>query len=217
MHRRVHALAVMLLAGFGMGAFQAAATTITTTSYSAWNTPAYITGSTSLVDLTTLQAGLNYSNALGYTSNGFNFTGPDGASYALSSQTENSVTGLLGASDGNGVIEIALPGTGNSAVLFDAQCIGCTSLSLTLSDGETFSLSNGQFGMSISHPITWLKLNTGAGTRPFLEYAYFGTSSLSQDSNPPPAKEAATFVLLGGGLMILVGAGRRSVLRRLGA
>ena len=218
MRRKVDALGITLLAGFLIGTFQATANTITTTSYSTWNTSAYITGSTSVVDLTTLQAGINYSNALGYTSNGFNFTGPDGASYVLSSQTEGSVNGLLGASDGSGVIEAAMPGTGNSAVLLDAKCITCSSFTLTLSDGETFSVSNGQFGLSISHPITWFELNTSAGNRPFLEYVYFGTSSLPQDSgNPPQAKEAATFVLMGGGLMILIGAGRRSVIRRLTA
>jgi hypothetical protein len=168
-----------------------------------------------VVDLTTLQAGIGYSNALGYTSNGFNFTGPDGATWVLSSQTENNVTGLLGASDGSGAVKVAMPGTGNSAVLLDAVCITCSALSLTLSDGETFPLANGQFGLSISHPITWLKLNTISGTRPFLEYVYFGTSSLPQDSDPPATKEAATFVLLGGGLMIVAGAGRRSFLRRL--
>ena len=215
MYRKVRAGGVTLLVGFLAGTFDAAANTITTTSYSVWNTPAYITGSTTVVDLTMLQAGLNYSTAAGYTSNGFNFTGPDGASYVLSSQTEGNVTGLLGASDGSGSIEVAMPGTGNSAMLFDASCVSCGSLSLTLSDNETFSISNGQFGLSISHPITWFKLSTSSGSRPFLEYAYFGTSSLTQDSNLSPANEAATPVLLGGGLIILVGAVRRKWLRRL--
>jgi hypothetical protein len=167
------------------------------------------------VDLTTLQAGINYSNAAGYTSNGFNFTGPDGASYSLSSQTEGGYTGLLGASDGTGVIEVAMPNSGNSAVLFDASCITCGTLSLTLSDGETFTVSDGQFGLSISHPITWFKLGDSSGTRPFLEYVYFGTSSLPQDSQTTGANEAATPVLLGGGLALLAGAVRKRWLRRI--
>ncbi|HEX3682407.1 MAG TPA: hypothetical protein VHU83_07675 [Bryobacteraceae bacterium] len=215
MWRKVRALGVTLLVCFLGGAFQAGATTITTTSYSTWNTATYITGSTTVVDLTTLQAGLNYSTAAGYTSNGFNFTGPDGSSYVLSSQTEGGYTGLLGPSDGSGSIKVALPGTGDSAVLFDASCITCGTLSLTLSDGETFTVSNGQFGLSISHPITWFKLGDNSGYRPFLEYAYFGTSSLPQDSQVSAANEAATPVLLGGGLVILAGAVRKRWLRRL--
>lgn len=214
MCRKLRALEAPLLVCFLVGGFQAAATTITTTSYSAWNTSAYITGSTTVVDLTTLQAGLNYSNAAGYTSNGFNFTGPDGATYMLSSQTEGSITGLLGASDGTGGIDVAMPGSGNSAVLFDTSCISCGTVSLTLSDNETFTVSNGQFGLSISHPITWFKLSTTSGNRPFLEYAYFGTSSLAQDTGLSPTSEAATPVLLGGGLIILAGAVRRRWLRR---
>jgi hypothetical protein len=213
MGRRVHVLGATLGVAFLAGAFQAAATTITATSYSSWNTSTYITGSTTVVDLTTLQAGLNYSNAMGYTSNGFNFTGPDGASYVLTTAYEANPNsnGLLGASDGTGVIDVTMPGSGNSAFLFNAQCITCSGLTLTLSDGETFSISNGQFGASISHNITWFKLNTTSGTRPFLEYVYFGTSALPQDA--PQAKEAATFVLIGGGLLTLAGAGRRSWMR----
>jgi hypothetical protein len=215
MCRRIRALGVTLLVGVFGGAFEAAATTITTTSYSTWDTSAYITGSTAVVDLTTLQAGLNYSTAAGYTSNGFNFTGPDGASYMLSSQTEGSVTGLLGPSDGTGSIEVAMPGTGDSAALFYAKCITCGTLSVTLSDNETFVVSNGQFGLSISHPIRWFTVSSSSGTRPFLEYVYFGTSSLPQDTGMPAANEAATPVLLGGGLAILAGAVRRKWLRRL--
>lgn len=216
MSRKVQAHGATLVLALMAGAFHAGATTITTTSYSTWNSPAYITGSTTLVDLTTLQAGISYSNAAGYTSNGFNFTGPDNSSYVLTSQYEANVNsnGLLGASDGIGAIDVTMPGSGNSAVFFDAQCITCAGgLTLTLSDGETFSISNGQFGFSISHPITWLKLNTNSGKSPFLEYAYFGTSSLPPDA--PQTKEAATFVLIGGGLLMVAGVGRRSWMRRI--
>jgi len=214
MCRKVRALGMTLLVGFSGMAFKVAATTITTTSYNTWDTSAYITGSTTVVDLTTLQAGINYSNALGYTSNGFNFTGPDGSSYMLSSQTEGNMTGLLGPSDGVGSIEVTMPGTGDSALFFDANCISCGTVSLMLSDNETFSLSNGKFGLSISHPITWFKVSTTSGYRPFLEYVYFGTSSLPQDTTDvSPANEAATPVLLGGGLVILAGAVRRKWLR----
>jgi hypothetical protein len=214
MYPKVRALSGTLLVGLFTVVLQAPATTITTTSYNTWNSSAYITGSTTLVDLTTLQAGLNYSNAMGYTNSGFNFTGPDASSYYLKSQTVNNYTGLIGASDGVGYIKVSMPGVGNSAVFFDAICVTCGSVSLTLSDGETFTVSNGQFGFSISHDITWLKLSDTSGTQPFLEYAYFGNSSLAQDADPPAASEAATPVLVGGGLMVLVGAGRKKLLRR---
>jgi hypothetical protein len=107
-----------------------------------------------------------------------------------------------------------MPNAGNSAVFFDAICISCGSVSLTLSDGETFTDSSGQFGLSISHNINWFKVSDSSGTRPFLEYVYFGTSSLPQDSDPSPASEAATPVLVGGGLMVLIGAGRKKLLQR---
>jgi hypothetical protein len=212
MYRNAGVLGCTLLVGLLAGAFHAPATTITTTSYSSWDTPSYITGSTTLVDLSSLQAGLSYSNAAGYTSSsGYNFTGPDGSSYVLTSQSEGSTTGLLGASDGTGVIKVAMPGTGNNAALFDAVCETCSSVNVTFSDGETFTISNGQFGFSISHDITWFELSTISGARPFVEYVYFGTSSLAQDSNVTPASEAATPVLVGGGLMVLLGAGRRKL------
>ena len=218
MTRKIQALGVAFVVVLLAESFQAAGTTITTTSYSTWSSSSYTTGSQTLVDLTTLQAGMNYSNAAGYTSNGYNFTGPDGPSYVLTSAYEPNVNsnGLLGASDGVGAVKVTMPGSGNSAVFFDAQCITCSgaaALSLTLSDGETFSLADGQFGLSISHNITWFELNTLSGNRPFLEYVYFGTSSLPPD--PPPAKEAATIVLMGGGLVVVAGLGRRTWLRRL--
>lgn len=215
MHLKAQVLGYTLLAGLLSIPFQAAATTITTTSYTTWDTSSYITGPTTLVDLTTLQAGLNYSNATGYTSNGYNFTGPDGSGYYLKTTTNGSYHGLIGASDGIGTIEVSMPSGGDNAFLFDAVCITCGTLDLTLSDGETFTVSNGQFGVSISHDITWFELGTSSGTQPFLEYVYFGTSSLTQDTDTSPADEAATPVLVGGGLMILLGAGRKKLLKRL--
>lgn len=213
MYRRALVLGYTLVVGLLAATFPSAATTITATSYNTWNTSTYITGSTTLVDLTSLQAGLNYSTAAGYTSSSnYNFTGPDGGGYSLKTQTFGSATGLIGASDGVGYIKVSLPGVGNSAFLLDALCeSSCGTMSLTLSDGENFTVNNGQFGVSISHDVTWFDLGASSGTQPFLEYLYFGTSSLPPDS---PASEAATPVLVGGGLMVLLGAGRRKLLRR---
>jgi hypothetical protein len=212
MYRKTQVLGFTLLVGVFGAAFQAAATTITTTSYSTWSSPADTTGSQTFVDLESLTAGMNYSTASGYTSNGYTFTGPDGAGYYLYAENASSTTGLEGKSDGVGVIQVAMPNAGNSAFFFDAVCESCGTLSLTLSDGENFTVSNGQFGISVSHDITWFDLGTSSGTQPFLEYVYFGTSSLPPDS--PAASEAATPVLVGGGLMVLIGAGRKKLLRR---
>ena len=209
MYRKVPVLGFTLLAGVLL-AFQAAATTITTTSYSTWSSPSYTMGSQTLVDLSSTSG--TYNNAAGYSSLGYSFTGPDGANWSLKSQVEGGHTGLIGASDGVGVIQVAMPNAGNNAFFFDAVCETCGTLSLTLSDGENFTVSNGQFGISISHDVTWFDLGTGSGTQPFLEYVYFGTSVLPQDS--PTASEAATPVLVGGGLMVLLGAGRKKLLRR---
>lgn len=218
MSRKVLALSFTLLVGLFTAVFPGAATSITTTSYSAWDTSSYIitADGTTLVDLTTLNAGLNYSNASGYTSSSnYNFTGPDSGTqgpWYLKTQNVGSYNGLIGASDGVGVIKVTLPNAGNNAFLFDALCYTCGTLTLTLSDGETFTVSNGQFGISISHDVTWFDLGTSSGTQPFLEYVYFGTSSLTQDLSA--ANEAATPVLVGGGLMLILGAVRKKLLRR---
>lgn len=214
MYPKAQAVGVTLLAAFSMLCIPAAATTITTTSYNTWKTSAYITGTTTLVDLTTLEAGMNYSTIAGYTSSGYNFTGPDNGSYYLRSTTEGSYNGLIGTSDGTGYIKVALPNAGNSAFFFDAVCESCGSLSLTLSDNETFTVANGGFGVSISHDITWFELQAPHGDQAFIEWSYFGTSSLPQDQ-PTQASEAATPVLVGGGLMILLGAGRKKLRQKL--
>lgn len=218
MHRKAQVLGAMLLAGLFTLSFQAAATTITTTSYSTWDTTSYITGSpTGEIDLTSLETGLSYDTIAGYSSNGYTIVGPDGSSYYLKNvniNVSNHHWGLEGAADGTGLAELLIPGSGANALLLDTYCVNCgaSSLKLTLSDGETFTVPNGQFGLSISHDVTWFELSAVSGANAFLDYAYFGNSALPQD--PSPANEAATPVLVGGGLMVLVGAGRKKFLRR---
>lgn len=193
----------------------AQATTLQTTTYQSWS--AQVTGTPTFVDVETLPTG-NYSTPAGVQDDSYVFTGPDASSWALHSQTFGNTTGLYGASDGIGGIEVTLPGQGQSAIFFDANTeannvLTNGSLTLTLSDGESFSVSSGQFGLSISHPITSYTLTAANGQAAFLQWAYFGTSDLPSDGGGTDgvgqASEAATMALVGGGILVVFGAKRR--------
>ncbi len=200
-------------------ALPVSATTQQTTVYSSWTQ--MITGSPTFEDVETLPTG-NYSTSAGVTDGSYLFTGPDGSGWSLGEQTFGNQGGLYGASDGIGGIEVTLPGSGQSAIYFDANTEannGLTNgaLTLTLSDGESFSIASGQFGLSISHPITSYELTTASGQAAFLQWAYFGNSNLPQDAGGgAPATEAATMALVGGGMLVLFGS-KRKLLKRLAA
>lgn len=192
------------------------ATTIQATTYASWS--AQLTGTPAFVDLETLASG-DYGTAGGVMQGSYRFNGPDGSGWSLGVQTFGNKTGIYGASDGVGRIEAILPGTGQSAIYFYANTeanntITNGSLTLTLSDGESLSISSGQFGLNISHPITWYALSATSGQAAFLQWAYFGNSSLPQDGGtggggtPGQAPEAATIALVGGGILILFGSKR---------
>ena len=214
MFRVRHALLCLPLAAI---ALPMQATTIQATTYSAW--ASQVTGTPTFVDLETLSSG-DYSSASGITQGSYTFTGPDGAGWSLGVQTFGNKTGIYGASDGVGGIDVTLPGSGQSAIYFYANTeannqLTNASLTLTLSDGESFIIAGGQFGVNISHPITWYALSTTSGQAAFLEWAYFGNSSLPQDGGtggggtPGQAPEAATIALVGGGILILFGSKRK--------
>lgn len=197
------------------------ATTVPSTTYSGWTSN--VTGTPTFVDVETLTQG-HYNTSTGVTDDSYIFTGPDGSNWSLGVQTFGNKTGLFGASDGIGGIEVTLPGSGESAVYLDVNteannALTNGSLTLTLSDGETFSVSSGQFGLSLSQSITWYELTTSSGQSPFLQWAYFGNSSLPQDpgggggADPSPTPEAATLALVGGGILVLFGAKRKSVFK----
>src|SRR5579863_919402 len=155
------------------------ATTIQSTTYQSWMSE--VTGTPTFEDVETLPTG-NYSTVAGVSDGSYVFTGPDGLGWNLHEQTFGNTTGLYGANDGTGGIQVTLPGSGQSAIYFDANTETSNSLNngaltLTLSDGETFHVSSGQFGLSISHDITWYELTTTSGQAPFLQWAYFGNSA----------------------------------------
>lgn len=190
------------------------ATTVQTTSYQSWT--AQVTGTPAFEDVETLPTG-NYSTTAGVSDGPYVFTGPDGSNWFLKETTFGSTTGLYSANDGTGGIEVTLPGSGQSAIYFKANTesnnlLNNDNLTLTLSDGETFNIGSGQFGVSLSHDITSFELNTSSGEAPFLQWAYFGNSALPQDTETGDGAEsieAATYLLVGGGLLVVLGAKRR--------
>ena len=214
MFRIRHALFCLPLAGIALPMH---ATTIQATSYLTWT--GSVTGTATFVDLETLANG-TYNTPNGLTDGSYKFTGPDSTGWLLGVQTFGNQTGIFGASDGAGSIEVTLPGSGQSAIYFDVNTIANNvltnrSLTLTLSDGESFAISSGQFGVSISHPITWYAVSTTTAQAAFLEWAYFGNSSLPQDGGSgdggaaSQVPEAAPFALVAGGILILLGSKRK--------
>ncbi len=170
MYRRLRYLAGLVLACPLIFTGEAGATIITTTDFNAWK--ASLTGAPTELNFTS--SGIqtkSYSTSAGITltpsgnpSIAFVFTGPDNGSYTLVGNANNGT--LTGASDGIGSINAATPSTGETAILLGINCTTCTShpLTLVLSDGESFPVSSGLFGFSISHPITWAELSTTSGS-----------------------------------------------------
>lgn len=201
----------------------AAATTITANNFSDWK--ASLNGSPTEADFSPISladystsAGIVLS-AVGAPSTQFTFTGPDGASYSLSGTWDNNnAAGLQGAGDGIGYINAALSGAGQNAILLSVESTTGSPMTLTLSDGEIYTLSSDNvFGLSLSHPITSFTLSAGAGTEPIIDDLWYGTSALIQDgattnSGPQdvaPAAEGATLLMVVGGTLVLFGAKRK--------
>ena len=190
------------------------ATTITTTSYSVWKTN--LTGNPIELDFTKVKTA-TYNTSSGITlpaSQGpalsFVVTGPDKSGYFLNGGFYGSTTSLFGASDGTGYIRVDLPGSGENAVLLGLAAQPGAALKVSLSDLESFTVSNGLFGLALSHNITWLTISTVSGSQPVLDDFYFGASNLAQDQGGgAQSAEAATALMIGGGLLILFGAGRK--------
>jgi hypothetical protein len=207
-------------AGLLLGAGPAAATTITSTSFNGWKTG--LTGTPTELDFSPIISGKSYSTssgltlkAIGNASIGFVFTGPDNGSYSLTgfSYGTQNIQSLKAGSDSTAVMNVTTPAAGNNAIFLGLATTNNTPVTLTLSDGQSFSsISTAFFGLSISHPITWLTLTTSSGSAVILDDFYYGVSSLPQDS---PTSEGATMAMCGGGLLILLGSMRKKNRRRL--
>jgi len=194
------------------------ATTISTTSFNSWKTS--LTGSPIELNFTKVKNS-TYSTSAGITlvpvsgpALSFVITGPDKTGYYLNGGSYGSIVSLFGASDGVGYIRIDLPSSGENAILLGLAAQPTAGLTVTLSDQETFSASNGLLGLSLSHNITWLTIATNSGSQPLLDDFFFGNSNLAQDqASQSQSAEAATGFLIGGGLLVLFGSRRKFVQR----
>jgi len=195
------------------------ATEIVTASYAAWTST--VTGTPAEWDFS-FSGGSSYSSAAGYTLNAgsygpFTVTGPDGSGYSLNenpgyfdSTTSQNVTTLEGASDGVGSMVFTAPSAGLTAFSLGLGELGAASpITVTLSDGETFSVSPGvngnQFiGFSSATAITSFTLTTASGSN--IELTDFDAGASSQ---PEPAAEVTTLSMIGSGLLFFFARGRK--------
>ncbi|HEY7307354.1 MAG TPA: hypothetical protein VH601_24735 [Bryobacteraceae bacterium] len=192
----------------------AIATTVTTTSYSVWKNG--LTGNPIELDFTKVK-NVSYNTATGITllplqgpALPFLITGPDKTGYSLVGGFYGSTVSLFGASDGTGYIRVDLPSGGENAILLSLATQPSASLTVMLSDQQIFTVSNGLFGLLLSHDITWLTISTVNHSQPVLDDFFFGNSTLAQDQiNQSGSAEAAPALMIGGGLLILFGARRR--------
>lgn len=208
-------LAALLLALLGI-AGPAAATSVTSTSYSGWLTT--VTGGASVDIFGNVTNNQSYDTSSGvslsnssYPSSTFVFTGPDTAyqsGWNLTTRAYQGINSLYGPTDGVGNITVTMPSGGENAIMLSLATTGNSTITLKLSDGETFTPSAGIFGVSISHDISWLTLSTTNGSAVIIDDFRYGNSNLTQD--PAPSLEASTVLMIGGGLLVMLG-GRRKL------
>jgi hypothetical protein len=187
------------------------ATEIVTTSYAAWT--ATVAGTPADWDLAFPNGGA-YSTAQGYTLNvgsygPVNVTGPDGSGYSLNenssyfdSTTSQNVTTLEGASDGTGSLVFSTPSSGLTAFGLALGMVGTASpITVTLSDGETFTANPGVngdefLGFSSATAVTSFTLTTSDGSA--VELVDFQAGDTGE---PAPAAEVTPLLMVGGGLL----------------
>jgi hypothetical protein len=197
---------------------RADASTITTTSVATWKTSAFITGSYSILNFYPVQQ-TSYNTAAGLTltpsgsSTAFTFTGSDnGAFYLMGDSTQKT---LSGSTDSGAFINIAFPSVGENAFLIGTTASASKPLTVTFSDGETFSVTSGVFGISVSHSISWLTLAAAPGSQAAVSDFWFAASALPQDApgegtpTPAPTPEPATILMTCAGSLLLLAGSRK--------
>jgi hypothetical protein len=205
---RVGALGIYALGAF-VSVGHCSATTITTTDYTTWKNG--LSGVASEIGFDQLPLGSNYNTSAGITVTGFNFTGPDNGSYKLSVQQYNfgsfSQRSLIGSTDNGAAINVALPSGGENALFLFMNGTASRPLTLLLSDGQSFSLNSGNFGIQLSHTISSFSLKTAAGYSVALRDLDWGVSALPQDSavntSVTAVPESGTVTLFAIGLILL--------------
>lgn len=193
---------------------RANATTITTTSTTTWKSSSFITGAYSVLNFyPVLQPSYNTAAGINLTPSGsttaVNFTGLDNGAYYLAGDSTQKT--LMSSTDAGAYINLALPSTGENAFLLGTGATASHPLTLTFSDGESFSINTGVFGVSVSHQISWLTLAAAPGSQAMVSDFWFAASSLAQDapssSAPVPTAEPATMLMtLAGAAFLLTGA-----------
>ncbi len=216
-----------------LSAFHGGATTLTWSTYNAWS--ANVTGPIELNFNTINVTSGNYNTASGKTLNPvsgpalpFLFTGPYTGGYQLTGGEygKYSAPSLYGPNTSTGNITVTLPSGGENALLLGLGTTGsATSMTVALSDGESFNLAAAPnayefIGLSISHDINWLTIS--ASSEPIVDDFFLASSRLAQDgpANPPSgpvAAEGATLYLIGGGLLSLFGVRGRFLAKALTA
>jgi hypothetical protein len=227
MRLRFHSLIGAIVGGLLLGIVPAAATSVTwdgsnaLTVYNAWTTD--VTGTPSSLNFPTQAVCPGSTNAFcaGGTAVLAAFA-VSGTGLNVNNDSTNGNTKGFEAP----TVSVATPVGGINAFFVQiGDSVSGAAVTLTLSDGETISSVNASpinaptfFAISISHDITSFSISTGSG-QVFLDALYFGSSSLTQDSNggggggtdPAPAAEVATLTMIGSGLLALFGTRRKWV------
>ena len=194
-------------------ALHAGATTITTTNFNTWKTSTFITGSSTELNFIAINS-TSYNTSAGITlspsgsSLPFVFTGPNNGSYSLTGDPYGKA--LMGAANAGAYINIALPTGGENAFFLGVSATPSHPTTLTLSDGEVFSLTSNLFGVALSQPVSWMRLSVAPGSQAYVNDFLFGTSALPQDTMGGAATpEPASILLCTGGALALFGLGRK--------
>ena len=216
MSLKLQSLLCAIAAGFMLAASPAGATTVTTTSYATWKSN--LTGAPTADDNFPTTSCASCSTSAGFSLGGYTFTGPNGLGGFSLSESSYGSAGFISSSNAGAGINVAAPGVGTNAFLLSVGTTNSTPITLALSDGESFSLSSGLFGIALSHDVTSFTLSTSGGSQVYINDFYLGASSLPQDgggnpvnppANPTPTPEGSSIALLTGGLLVLFGSKKK--------
>lgn len=204
-----------------VGAALPALATTTAMTFSQWDTSTYI--DTSSVTYDSLNCSGSSGSSSGLNCSGFNLTGPDGTgNWFLTSQDYPSVqydpTGLRSNNDGIGAVDFtSLPGGGSTAIFIQAYAVGGSGptsdpVTLTLSNGFSTTFSGGAIGISSPTPITFFNLtqtSQSSANGDGIWVYQVDLANAAPQTDPSQTPEAATLLLVGGGILIVFGAKRK--------